>query len=87
MTTVHRTTWTVASGECRELTFQQRQRLELHILRVAVPRGALRLLSLFLERPLRERVDPIHERSRRHFANIKVSEMTKGRERSMRILF
>lgn len=46
-------------------TFEGRQRLQLDILRVPVPRAALRLLRLLLERSLGERIDAVDER-RRH---------------------
>lgn len=68
-------------------TFEQGQCLQLNILRVAVSRRALRLLGFFLQRPLGERVNSVHKSSRRHFGNIKVSQMTIGRRRSMRKLF
>lgn len=45
-------------------TFEQGQRLQLDVLRVAVPGAALRLLGLLLERPLRERVNAVDERAR-----------------------
>lgn len=44
-----------------KLTFEQRQLLELDILRVAVAGGALRLLGLLLEGSLGEGVYPVHE--------------------------
>ncbi|KYB26643.1 hypothetical protein TcasGA2_TC033586 [Tribolium castaneum] len=47
-------------------TFEQRQRLQLHVLRVPVPGAALRLFRLLLERALGEGIDPIDERRGRH---------------------
>lgn len=50
-----------------KLTFEQRQLLELDILRVAIAGGALRLLGLLLEGSLGEGVYPVHEGPWRHF--------------------
>lgn len=48
------------------LTFQQGKGLQLDVLRIPVPRAALRLLRLLFQRPLGKRIDPIDERRRRH---------------------
>jgi len=48
-------------GGRKRLTFEQRQLLEFHILRVAIAGGALRLLGFFLQGSLSEGVYPVHK--------------------------